>query len=407
MQWAFRISFLLGLAAGLATAADWPDFRGAGRDGRSSEAISTDWGESGAPVLWEKTIGAGFANPVVAHDRVILFHRVGDKEVIEALDRHSGKTVWKHEYKTTYRDGFGFDPGPRASPVVVGGQVYTFGAQGVLTCVSFASGKRIWQRDLNQEYGVEKGYFGAGGTPLVDGSRVVLNLGGQDGAGVLALDKDTGRELWRALDHEAGYSSAVAARLHGEPRVLFFTREGIVATTPEGEVVFEKRWRARMNASVNAAVPVVDGDRVFVSSSYGTGAIALDFSQGDEPRELWSGEDSLTNHYASAVAHDGVLYGYHGRQEYGPSLRAVEFETGKVLWSEDGFGSGTVTLADGLLLLLREDGELVAAPAQRSGFQPVARAQILASVTRAYPALSDGVLFARDEKTLVAVRLKE
>ena len=386
-------------------AEDWPDFRGPARDGRTAETVNAGSADGWAKVLWRKDVGAGFSNPVVAHGRVILFHRLGDQEVIEALDRTSGKTVWKFAYTTTYRDGFGFDPGPRASPVVVGGQVYTFGAEGVMTCVSFANGKKIWQRELNKEYGVEKGYFGAGGTPLIDGLRAFLNLGGQDGAGILALDKDTGRELWKALDHDAGYSSPVMAQLHDEPRVLFFTREGIVVTTPEGKIVFEKRWRARMNASVNAAIPVVEGNIVFISASYGTGAIALDFSGGDEPKELWSGEDGLTNHYASAVVKDGVLYGYHGRQEYGPSLRAVELKTGKVLWNVDGFGSGTVTLAGDKLLLLREDGELIVAPADPSKYEPGVKAEILSAVTRAYPALSDGVLYARDEKTLVAVKV--
>ncbi len=400
-----RCCLLTALAVVSAPAADWPDFRGPSRDGRSGESIGLEWG-AGPQVLWEKSIGAGFSNPVVAHDRVILFHRVGDEEVIEALDRETGKTLWKHAYKTGYRDSFGFDPGPRASPVVAGGQVYTFGAEGTLTCVSFATGKRIWQLDANKQYGVAKGYFGAGGTPLVDGSRLFLNLGGKVGAGIIALDKDTGRELWKALDHDAGYSSPVLARLHGEPRVVFFTREGIVLATPEGKVVYEKRWRARMDASVNAAAPLIDGDIVFVSASYGTGAIALDFSQGDAPRELWSGEESMANHYATGVIHDGTVFGYHGRQEYGPSLRAVDLKTGKVLWSEDGFGSGTVTLAGDTLLLLRENGELVAAKADRAGFKLTAKAQLLPSTVRAYPALSNGVLFARDERTLVAVRLK-
>ena len=401
-----RCLLLVMIATLAAPAEDWPDFRGPRRDGRSAEPIGLQWGGAGPTVLWDKSVGAGFSNPVVAHGRVILFHRVGEQEVIEALDAATGKTVWKFAYPTSYRDGFGFDPGPRASPVVVGGQVYTFGAEGVLTCVSFAGGKKIWQRAMNQEYGVRKGYFGAGATPLVEGSRLLLNLGGPNGAGIVALDKDTGRELWKALDHDASYASPVAADLHGERRVIFFTREGIVLATPEGKVVYEKRWRARMDASVNAAAPVVDGDVVLVSASYGTGAIALDFSQGDQPTELWSGEDGMANHYATAVVHDGVLYGYHGRQEYGPSLRAVDLRSGKTLWSEDGFGAGTVTLAGDVLLLLREKGELVAAKADPGGFKPLARAQLLPTVVRAYPALSDGVLYARDEKTLTAVRLK-
>ncbi|MBI1353954.1 MAG: PQQ-binding-like beta-propeller repeat protein [Acidobacteria bacterium] len=406
MRTVVRCLLLATFVTAASSAEDWPDFRGPHRDGRSAEAVAPSWGEGGPTVIWDKPVGAGFSNPVVAHGRVIVFHRLGGEEVIEALEAATGKTVWKFSYPTTYRDGFGFDPGPRASPVVAGGQVYTFGAEGVMTCVSFATGKKIWQRTLNQEYGVQKGYFGAGATPLADGSRLFLNLGGADGAGIVALDKDTGRELWKALDHDASYASPVLAKLHGEPRVIFFTREGIVLTTPEGKVVFEKRWRARMDASVNAAAPLVDGDIVFFSASYGTGAIALDFSQGDEPVELWSGEDGLTNHYAAAVLSDGVLYGYHGRQEYGPSLRAVELRTGKVLWNEDGFGAGTVTLAGDTLILMREKGELVTAKADPKAFRPLARAQVLPTVVRAYPALADGTLYVRDEKTLVALRLR-
>ncbi len=229
MELAFRCLLLLALSLASLGAEDWPDFRGAGRDGRSAEAVGLAWADQGPEVLWERSVGAGFSNPVVAHDRVILFHRVGEEEVIEALDRSSGKTVWKFAYPTSYRDSFGFDPGPRASPVVAGGQIYTFGAQGVLTCVSFATGKKIWQLEANKEYGVDKGYFGAGGTPLVDGSRLFLNLGGKDGAGIIAFDKDTGRELWRALDHEAGYSSPVFATPTASRASSFFTREGIVA----------------------------------------------------------------------------------------------------------------------------------------------------------------------------------
>ena len=398
---------LVALLAVAAPAQDWPDFRGPERKGVYPGTIAASLPPDGPEVLWEKEIGAGFANPVVANGRLILFHRVGSNEVVEALEASTGKPVWKHGYPTAYRDDFGFDPGPRASPVVAGGQVYTFGAEGTLTCLSFASGQRIWQIKANEQYGVSKGFFGAASTPLIDGNRLFLNLGGADGAGIVALDKDTGKLLWKATEDDASYSSPVMAQIQGKRRLVFFTREGLVIAEPEdGAVVYSRRWRSRSNASVNAAMPLVAGDIVLLTASYGTGALALRFGATGEPTELWSGEEALASHYSTPVYKDGVVYGYDGRQEYGQSFRAIDLATGKVRWSEDGFGAGTVTLAGETLVLLREKGELVLAKADPKGFQPLGRAQVLSSTTRAYPALADGRLFARDENTLVCIRLK-
>ena len=168
---------------------------------------------------------------------------------------------------------------------------------------------------------------------------------------------------------------------------------------------FQKRWRSRLGASVNAATPLVVGDLVFISSSYGTGAALLRVD-GATLVDEWLGDDSMSNHYATAVVGDGVLYGYHGRQEYSPSLRAVDLRTGEVHWSEDRFGGGTVTLAGDRLLILRESGELMLAEASPAEFAPIARAQILPGVVRAYPALAGGRLYARNTDTLVAVDLR-
>ena len=398
---------LVALLASVVSAQDWPDFRGPSRNGVYPGTIAATLPANGPEALWEKEVGAGFANPVVANGRLILFHRVGSNEVVEALDSATGKPVWKHEYATAYRDDFGFDPGPRASPIVAGGQVYTFGAEGVLTCLSFASGKPIWQLKANEQYGVSKGFFGAASTPLVDGNRLFANIGGADGAGIVALDKDTGKLLWKATDDEASYSSPIMAEIQGKRRLVFFTREGLVVAEPaDGTVVYSRRWRSRSNASVNAAMPLVANDVLLLTASYGTGALALRFGPAGEPKELWSGEEALASHYSTPVYKDGVVYGYDGRQEYGQSFRAIELETGKVLWSEDGFGAGTVILAGDTLVLMREKGELVLAKADPKAFKPLNRAQILSGVVRAYPALADGRLYVRDENTLVCVRLK-
>jgi hypothetical protein len=186
---------------------------------------------------------------------------------------------------------------------------------------------------------------------------------------------------------------------------LCFTRAGLVAADPAtGKVRFQFPWRSRTNASVNAAVPVVAGNLVFLSASYNTGATLLQVS-GDQLKTLWSSDDALSSHYASIVHKDGLLFGFHGRQEFGQSFRCIELKTGKIRWSADGFGAGTVTLAGNQLLIIREDGEGVIASANPNAFQPTSRAKLLPAVIRSYPAVADGRLFVRNESTLAAYAL--
>jgi outer membrane protein assembly factor BamB len=253
---------------------------------------------------------------------------------------------------------------------------------------------------------VRKGFFGAAGSPLVEDGRVLANIGGSDGAGIVAFNAETGAVLWTATNHEASYSSPVSATFAGRRCALFFTRQGLIGLDPaSGKTLFQRVWRSRSQASVNAASPVVVGDLVFVSASYATGAAVLRVA-GNELTDVWSSDDSLSNHYATSVHHNGFLYGFHGRQEFGPSFRAVALKTGKVQWSVDQFHAGTVTLAGDRLLVLRETGELLLAPATPEAFRPIAKAQILPPTVRAYPALADGLLYVRNDNTLVCVDLR-
>ncbi len=405
MRWS-ALAMIVAAATVEVAAQDWPQFLGPARDGRYAGApLAASWPDGGPRRLWSRPVGAGFAGPVVSGDRVIVFHRVGRREVVEALDAATGDTVWRYDYPTSYRDDFGFDEGPRSVPVVADGRVYTFGAQGQLHAVDLETGAGVWQVDTHDRYGVRKGFFGAAGSPLVEDGRVIANVGGRRG-GIVSFDAATGDELWTATDHEASYSSPAAGTFGGRRLALVFTRTGLVGLDPaSGEVRFELRWRSRLGASVNAATPLVLGDSVFISASYGTGAALLRI-EGGTLAEEWSGDDSMTNHYATAVEHDGVLYGYHGRQEYSPSLRAVDARSGAVRWSEDRFGAGTVTLAGDVLVILRESGELMLAEATPEALRPLARARILPGVVRAYPALADGRLYARNTDTLVAVDLR-
>lgn len=387
-------------------AEDWPQFLGPDRTGVYRGPLAESWGAQGPRVVWRKPVGPGFAGPAVVQGRVILFHRVNTEEVVESLDARTGATQWRYAYPTTYRDDFGFDEGPRAVPVVAGGVVYTFGAEGQLHAIDLAKGTRIWSEDTMRRFKVPKGFFGAAGSPLVEDGRVLVNVGGPN-AGIVAFDAKTGKVLWTATSDQASYSSAAGATIGGRRLALFLTRAGLVGLDPTaGTVLFQRPWRARIAASVNAATPVVVGDLIFISAEYGPGAGVLRL-QGSMLSELWASDDVLTNHYATSVHHNGFLYGFHGRQEFGQSFRAVELRTGKVRWNEDRFLAGTVALAGDRLVILRERGELVIAPASPDAFKPIARAQVLPAVVRAYPALSDGFLYARNENTLVCLDLRK
>ena len=396
---------LLFIAGSTLGARDWPHFLGPERVGRYlGPPLARTWTEGAPRELWRRPVGEGFAGPVVSGGRLLMFHRVGDREVLEALDPETGSSIWRYDYPTTYRDDFGFDEGPRSAPVVDDGRVYTFGAQGQLHAVELDTGAGVWSVDTRSDFRFRKAFFGAAGSPLVEDGRVIANVGGPSD-GIVAFDADSGDVLWSVAGEEASYSSPVAATFGGVRHALFFTRDNLVSLDPvDGREHFRRSWRARIRASVNAATPLVVDDLVFVSAQYGTGA-GLFRVAGSGLEELWTSNDVLSNHYATSVHRDGYLYGYHGRQEYGPSLRAVALETGEAAWDVPRFGAGSVLLADDLLVIMRESGELLLAEALPDAFTPVARAQLLRGTVRAYPALADGRFFVRNGDTLLAVDL--
>jgi outer membrane protein assembly factor BamB len=398
---------LLALVAAVPlVAADWPQFLGPDRNGiyRGPE-LSDKWPASGPRVVWRKPIGGGLAGPVVALNRLILFHRVDNSEVVESFDARTGAAQWRHGYPTTYKDDFGFDEGPRAVPVVADGVVFTFGAEGRLLAIDLATGKPVWNVDVMKQFGVPKGFFGAAGSPLIEGGRVIANVGGKN-AGIVAFDAKTGKVLWTATSHAASYSSGVAATILGQRYAVFLTREGLVGLDPAtGDVRFQRPWRARQAASVNAATPIVVGNSIFISAEYGPGAGVLQFD-GTKLVDVWLSNDILSNHYATSVYHERRLFGFHGRQEFGPVFRAVDMESGKVLWSTARFGAGTVTLTGNRLLIARETGELILAAASPAAFQPIATAQVLRPTVRAYPAIADGLVYLRNDDTLICLDLR-
>jgi outer membrane protein assembly factor BamB len=389
-------------------AADWPHFLGPTHNGISPETnLARVFAKEGPPVVWQRTVGQGFSGPVISRGQLILFHRLGDQETIESLDATTGRPLWKSGYLTGYQDDFGFDEGPRATPAVAGDFVYTYGADGMLACWRFETGAKEWTIDTQKEFGSPKGYFGRVCSPLVEGDAVILNLGGRRGAGIVAFHRQTGRVLWRASDDEASYSSPVAATIKDQRRIFVVTRGALAALDPaDGRVIFEHSWRPHISASVSAATPLVVDDLIFLSASYGAGAMLLRYGE-KKPEQIWASDEALSNHYATSVHHRGFLYGFDGRQEQGCELRCVELKTGHVRWKKEGLKAGTVTLAGDQLLVLTERGQLLVAPATPDAFKPGAPAQILPSTVRAYPALANGRFYARSKDKLVCVEVAQ
>lgn len=402
------LAFLFFNSVSLMFAADWPQFLGPARNGISPEAdISVSWPKEGPKILWKTKVGRGWSGPVLASNRVVVFHRLDDRETVECLSAATGSPLWSSRYATTYRDDFGVDDGPRATPAIDGDRLFTLGADGVLNCWDFASGTNLWRVETRRQFTADKGFFGIACSPLVESNAVILNIGGSEGAGVVAFDKGTGQVLWKATDEPASYSSPVAATINGRRYVFVFARNGLVALEPKtGRVLWNFTWRPRIQASVSAAAPLVIDDRIFISASYDTGAALLRFNEA-KPAVLWSGDEILSNHYATSVCQNGFLYGFDGRQEESCRLRCVELKTGKVRWSEDGFGAGTLMLAGDKLIILHERGELIAAKASPDKFTLLSRAQIIGSDVRAHPALANGLFYARDKASLVCVDLRQ
>lgn len=400
------LALALILSGTAVLAEDWPQFLGPRRNGSSLESLPARFGSEGPRPLWKVKVGEGFAAPVVAGGTAVVFHRLNDREELLALETASGRELWRASYPASYRDDFGFEEGPRGTPAIVEGRVYAMGADGIVSCHELATGQMVWRVDTRKQFGARKGFFGMACSPLVEAGRVLLNVGGEPAAGIIGLDAATGAVAWKADADEASHSSPVTAEMQGKRHAIFFTREGLAVLDPvNGRIETKTHWRPRMHASVNAASPLVENNRIFLSTSYGQGAALFEFD-GKSTRTIWSGDDILSCHYATPVRHEGFLYGFDGRQEQGPSLVCVEWATGKLRWREERFGAGTVTLAGNRLLLLLESGELVIAPASPAKFRPEGRWQILGSSVRAYPALANNRLFARDKNNLAAFSLK-
>jgi outer membrane protein assembly factor BamB len=391
-----------------ADAGDWPQILGPHRDGRAeSESLNDSWPAAGPKVLWERPVGRGYAGVAVVGERGVLFHRVENEELVQAFETQTGKFLWKFAIPTSYVSGISPDDGPRCVPIIHGDRVIAFGVQGNLACLRLADGAKLWTVDTHAEFRAGEGYFGAGSSPIVEGDKVIVNVGGaKTEAGIVAFSVETGQVLWKATREDASYSSPVAVTVHGVRHVIVETRLKTVSLNPDnGSIRFEVPFGMR-GPTVNAANPTVLGDRLFMTASYGVGAFFAKISDASLEK-LWDSNDLISSQYATCIADGGVLYGINGRDDQGrASLRCIDPDKRKVLWEKEDFGYSTLLFADGKLLAQKTEGALVLVKASPSQYQELAFAQVFNTKTFALPALAAGRLYARDDRTLKCLDLR-
>jgi outer membrane protein assembly factor BamB len=406
---AIGFAFLAGAAGGPALAEDWPCWRGPHHDGISRETgLLTAWPKDGPRRLWKTELSGGFSAVVVADGRLFTQTKEKNQEVVVCLDPATGRDLWRYRYDCDYTlhptfTGGGRPKsrtGPRSTPTVDGERVYTLGATGILLCLEAKTGKPVWRQELLKIAGRDCNSHGYNACPLVVGDRVYVQPGGPNGRSLAALDKHDGRIVWQALDDPIGHGTPIWVEAGGHPEVVFFTGAGAVGVTPEdGHLLWRYPWTTRYD--LNIATPIYADGKVFVSSNYGTGGAVFRL-KADEPETLWKTK-SMQSHFSTSVLYGGHLYGSSDAR-----LRCVDFETGAIKWDKVGLGRSSLVVANGHLIILGEQGQLVLAKLTPDAYTPVSQCQVFdeRTLTWTVPVVSGGRLFVRCENALVALDLR-
>ena len=415
----------LALALALAStvnvnAADWPAYRGPKHDGTTVEKIATSWPAAGPKVVWKVPSQAGFSSFAVGPKACYVQElREVDGVAQEALVARSnadGKELWVRPLGTMKTGDGGDDgtqenrggDGPRSSPALEGGRVYTVSAKLVVQAFDAASGKEIWRRDLPKEHAGRNISWQNAQSPLVEDGRLFV-AGGGPGESLLALDSKTGKTLWKVGDEKMTHATAVPATIHGKRQVVWFLQSGLVSTDPRTGA---ELWRFAFPYKVStAASPVVSGDIVYCSAGYGVGAAAARIAKSGDAwtaTEVYRfpGNKPLANHWSTPVLRDGHLYGMFQFKEYGSGpVKAVDVATGAVKWEKAGFGPGHVVLTSSGVLALDDDGELVLFEASPAAYKELARAKVLEGKCWTTPVVSGGKVFVRSTREAACLDL--
>lgn len=378
---------------------DWPQWRGVNRDGKSAErGLLKSWPQGGPPRAWQAAgAGEGYSSFSVAGGRLYTLGARGGTEYVMAFDEATGKKVW--EVANGSRFGNDRGDGPRGTPTIDGAQVYAYGASGDLSALETATGRKIWSINVLERFGGRNIQWGLSESPLVLRDRIIVNAGGS-GASIVAVSKKDGSVLWRSQSDEAGYSSAILHEVGGIPQAIVFTAQRALGVDArDGRLLWS--YDRVSNRTANIATPIARGNRVFVSSDYGTGAALLELAatgNAVNAKEVYFTRE-MRNHHASSVLIGDHLYGFSSA-----ILTAMKFDTGEVAWRDRSVGKGSVIFADERLYLYSETGVVGLAEATPAGYREHGRFQIRTGSlpTWSHPVVANGKLYLRDQDNIYA-----
>jgi outer membrane protein assembly factor BamB len=387
-------------------AADWPQWRGLHRDARSEETgLLQDWPKTGPRLAWKALgLGSGYSSVAIAHGRIFTMGDLGSPtngEAIIALSASDGKKLWTAKVGQPWGDG-----GPRCTPTVDGDLVYALSPHGDLVCVQAATGKELWRKNLQQEFGGHMmSGWGYSESPLVDGDKLICTPGGKEST-LIALDKKTGKVIWKSQVPDgdgAAYSSIIAADFDGQRQYVQFLGKGVVGVAAK-DGKFLWRYDRPANDTANCTTPIVHDHFVFASSDYGTGGALAKISQGSHAEVVYDTK-SMKNHHGGMVLVDGYLYGANSG-----SLACLDFETGKVMWEEGKAGKGSIAYADSRLYYRDENGKMLLVEANPKKYVERGRFDQPDHKSPAawpHPSLANGKLYLRDQDVLLCYDIKK
>jgi outer membrane protein assembly factor BamB len=390
------------------SAADWPQFLGPNRDGSTSEKIAA-WKGDLKPA-WRASLGTGHSSPVVAGGIVYAFYQPSgkDADALAAFDAKSGDKLWEKSYeRARFKPPFG--EGPRSTPAVNAGKVYTLGGTGILACWDAKTGAIDWKVDTLKEFKAPNLFFGISTSPLVDDDTVIIMVGGKE-AGIVGFDKATGKTKWRATSDPSSYASPVVVGKGAARQILTLTGSNLRALTPDGKELWAVPFKDRLNESSTS--PVMAGDLV-IASSVTAGSIGVRASlEGDKwvTKKVWEKGD-LTCYFSTPVVVGKQMYMVNGAATIvNPSitLRCVDLETGKVRWEKANlarYHAAIVRTGDNKLLMLDDNGSLTLFEPDPKEFKVLSKSKVCGP-TWAHPALVDRKVYLRDENELMCIPLE-